>query len=64
MFKKIGDFFLDKSDSGDEKRFFGVMFMAGSFVGFWIGLPTEKCIALATIGSGMLGLAIVGDLKK
>lgn len=63
FFQKIGDFFLDKNNSGDEKRFFGVVYLGGAFVGFFItGIPIDRCIAMATIGGGLLGMAIAGDV--
>ncbi len=61
FFKKIGDFFLDKNNSGDEKRLFGIAFLVGALVAFFTDVSVEKCIAMASIGGGLLGMAVVGD---
>ena len=64
FFKKIGDFFLDKSNNGDEKRLLGVAFLGAGLV-YALGVFGKPdngiLITVLTTGTGLLGLAVVGD---
>ena len=61
FFKTIGDFFLDKNNNGDEKRFFGIAFLVADLYYFLkphtMADPLNQG-ALSIIGG--LGLVLLG----
>ena len=65
--KTIGDFFLDHNDDGDEKRFWGNIFLLCSLVFAFVYGPVpatwETAGGMATIGVGLLWKASSADAK-
>jgi len=59
---KIADFFLDKTDNGDEKRFFGNVFLVIAAI-FIFTHPDNigGFSVIAGFGAGLLGIAAFTD---
>lgn len=65
IFAKIGDFFLDKDNNGDEKRFWGnILIICGIVYAFTHSAGESMWITsggFITLGLGALTIAMKGD---
>lgn len=64
--RKIADFFLDKDNSGDEKRLFGIVFLIAAICYAFLKESPDNLtlVTLVSTGTGLLGLAVIGDGVK
>jgi hypothetical protein len=64
VFIKVGDFFLDKQNNGDEKRFFGCAFLVASLIYVFTQKDIAGFLAISGVGTTLLGVASVTDKIK